>query len=158
MKTIFIYFSYSGNNDYIAHHLKDIINCDILKLETVEPYSPVRFKTMFKGGMEAVRGMKPKLKPYSVDFDRYDVLIFGTPVWAWTIAPAMQSFISENELVSSKKVIFTCTHGGKAGHTLDRFKELLPNNEILFSHEIKEPLQNKESADKVIQQIADALR
>ncbi len=158
MKSIFIYFSYSGNNDYLASELKKKINCDVLKLETVEEYTKSTFKVIFKGGMESIRGAKPQLKPYTFDADKYDVIIFGTPVWALTYAPAIRTFASENTIKSGQKMIYTCTHQGNTGHTIDKFKELFAHCEAIHTVEMREPLSNKELADQALNKLVDSIK
>ena len=38
-KKLMVYFSYTGNTRKIANMIKDKLNCDILELKPVEPYS-----------------------------------------------------------------------------------------------------------------------
>ena len=155
-KTIFVYFSYSGGNDKIAKHLQDELGCDILKLETEATYSPTSLKTMFAGGMESVRKISPALKPYTFDSAKYDNIIIGTPVWAWTFSPALRTF-TDHTKVKGKNVLLTCTHGGKPGKTIEKLTYLFAGNNILFKKEIKVPITT-DILEKISLEIAEILR
>lgn len=62
-------------------------------------------------GQEAVRGDLTKLQPFGNNISSFDTLIIGTPIWAWTMAPAVRTFLVENQ-GKFKKVAFFCTMGG----------------------------------------------
>ncbi len=151
-KTIFIYFSYSGDNDKLATILKKEINCDILKLEAEKEYTNSSIKILFQGGQESVRKKTPALKPYNICLDDYEYIIFGTPVWAWTYAPVLRSFLHDNT-ISNKKIVLTCTHRGGPGKTLENFIEALPDNQIILRRDIHAPIENNDKVDKLIEDI-----
>lgn len=155
-KTIFVYFSYSGGNDRIAKHLQDEFGCDILKLETETTYSPTSLKAMFAVGMESVRKISPALKPYTFDPAKYDNIIIGTPVWAWTFSPALRSF-TDNTKIVGKNVLLTCTHGGKPGKTIEKLVELFVGNNVLFKKEIKVPITS-DIIEKLSLEITEVLK
>ena len=151
-KTIFIYFSYSGDNDTLANILKSEIDCDILKLEAEKEYTLNSMKILFQGGKESIRKETPSLKPYSFDPEQYDYIIFGTPVWAWSFAPVIRTFLS-NTTISNKNILLTCTHRGSVGSTISNFTENLPNNQIVLEREIHAPIENNDKVSKLIEDI-----
>lgn len=151
-KTIFIYFSYSGDNDKLSNILQRELDCEVLKLEPEKEYTNSSIKILFQGGNESVRKKSPELKPYTFDPNQYDFIIFGTPVWAWTFAPVLRSFI-QNNLISNKKIILTCTHRGGPGKTIENFKEILPNNQIVLSRDIHAPIENNDKINQLIEDI-----
>ena len=110
MKTIIIYYSLEGNTDYTAKLLSEELGADLLRLEPITPY-PTDNKKFFAGGKDATLGIEPPLKPYSFNADDYDTVVLGTPLWAWTFAPPLKTFISSNNL-SGKKLAFFVSSGG----------------------------------------------
>ncbi len=110
MKAIIVYYSLEGNTDYTAKLLAKELDAELLRLEPVTPY-PTDNKKFFAGGKDATLGIEPPLKPYSFNPDDYDTVILGTPLWAWTIAPPLKTFISGNNL-SGKKLAFFVSSGG----------------------------------------------
>ena len=65
-------------------------------------------------------GYCPEIKPLNIDLSKYDEVILGTPVWWYTFAPAMHTFLKENDL-SGKTVYPFATNGGWIGHTFKDF-------------------------------------
>lgn len=66
------------------------------------------------------RGYCPEIKPLNIDLSKYDEVILGTPVWWYIFAPAMHTFLKENDL-SGKTVYPFATNGGWIGHTFKDF-------------------------------------
>jgi len=48
------------------------------------------FMKYFWGGRAVMRNIKPELLPLNKDIQEYDVLFIGTPVWAFSYAPALK--------------------------------------------------------------------
>lgn len=69
------------------------IDADVLRIETVVPYSTNYNQVVNQGQDEVNRGYCPKLKPVDINLDQYDTIILGTPVWWYTFAPAMHTFL-----------------------------------------------------------------
>ena len=127
MKTAIIYFSYEGNSALIAELIKTAINADVFEIKTADTKKRKGVTKYFWGGAQAVMHKKPALQPLSVDINAYDLIILGTPVWAWSPSPAIVSFLDKTK-ISDKKVALYCCHGGGMGNTLQKLKTLLPGN------------------------------
>ena len=111
MKAIIVYYSLEGNTDYTAKLLAKELGADLLRIEPVTPY-PTDNKKFFAGGKDATLGIEPPLKPYSFNADDYDTVVLGTPLWAWTFAPPLKTFISSNDLSKKKLAFFVSSSGG----------------------------------------------
>lgn len=117
-KTLIIYFSYTGNTKKVAERIHTLKGYDIEALEPIVPYS--------KNYQEVVDAEEAKmknedtieLKPLSRSIEKYDRIIIGTPVWWYTCAPAVRTFLLENNFVG-KEIVPIATNGGWLGHTID---------------------------------------
>ncbi|MDO4345307.1 MAG: flavodoxin [Eubacteriales bacterium] len=116
MKTLILYYSYLGNTKRIAEMIQKEIGGDMARIETVVPYDSDYNKVVNQGQDEVNRGYMPKLKPLDVRFEDYDRIILGTPVWWYTFAPAMHTFLANHDF-SGKTVYPFVTNGGWIGHT-----------------------------------------
>ena len=127
MKNIIVYYSMLGNTEYAAKLIADNTGADVLRIEPEKAYPDKGFRKFFWGGKSAVMGEKPKLAPYEFDADRYDRIIFGTPVWASTFTPPIRSFIAENEekIKGKRFALFTCYSGGGADKAAEKLKKAL---------------------------------
>jgi len=81
---------------------------------------------------------EPELLPLDINPNEYDVLFIGTPVWAWTYAPALNTFFSTC-LLSNRRIALFCCHGGGKGGIFDKMKAALRGNQILGQIDFREP-------------------
>ncbi|MBR2704538.1 MAG: flavodoxin [Clostridia bacterium] len=126
MKAI-VYYSMAGNTEYIAEYIAGKVEADLIKLVPKKEYPNSGFKKFFWGGKSAVMGETPALEPYEFDSDKYDHIIFGTPVWAACFVPPIRTFIKENkEKLAGKKIsIFVSFSGGGADKVIEKLKKFL---------------------------------
>ena len=116
MNTLILYYSYGGNTKRIAQMIQKKIGGDLTEIETVKPYSGDYNTVVDQGQREVNQGYMPEIKPLKVDIQAYDRIVLGSPVWWYTFAPAMKTFLNAYDL--SGKVVFPfATNGGWIGHT-----------------------------------------
>lgn len=134
-KMLVIYYSWSnGNTKRIAEQLARETGADIAKIETVQPYTGSHEEVVEQGQREVERGFKPQVQPLQVDIKDYEVIAIGTPTWWYTMAPAVLSFLSEQDF-TGKTVIPFMTNGGWPGHVIKDMKENCKGAK--FTHEMK---------------------
>lgn len=108
MKSIIVYYSWTGNTEVVADAIRKFSGDDIRRLEEAKPRKKgIGFA---KAAVSALFGSKSKLKPMNFSLDSYDILYLGSPVWANHSAPAINSFISKADL-SGKSVYLFLTQG-----------------------------------------------
>nr|WP_325299228.1 flavodoxin [uncultured Dysosmobacter sp.] len=122
MSALVIYYSYSGNTRRAAERIGKAIGADLAEIQTVRPYTGSYDDVVDQGQREVDSGFLPELRPLGTDLSRYDTIILGTPVWWYTFAPAMNSFLHSADL-SGKTVYPFATNGGWLGHTFRDFEK-----------------------------------
>lgn len=142
MKILVVYYSFEGNSKYIAELIKTYMNADILELKLVEELKSKGFLKYFWGGKQVLSNQKPKLQNIDKNLDDYDLIFIGTPVWAWSFSPALNTFFAENKITDKKIALFCCSGGGK-GKTFEKMKAELKGNEIVGEMEFIDPLKKK---------------
>lgn len=126
---VVVYYSQArGNTKRIATMIQESLGCDILEIETIEPYTGSYDEIVDQGQYEVDHEIYPEIK--LLDLSSYDTVIVGTPTWWYTMAPAVNSFFQEHDL-KGKTVIPFQTHGGWPGHTLEDMKEKSDTNCML---------------------------
>lgn len=130
MRTAIVYYSMSGNTEYVAEKIADVLKSsnevDLIRINPEKAYPDKGAKKFIWGGKSAVMGDVPKLIPYEFAADNYDRIIIGTPVWASTFAPPIKTFIKENPEISVKQLaVFTCFSGGGADKAIDKMKKYI---------------------------------
>ncbi|MHA1478983.1 MAG: flavodoxin family protein [Promethearchaeota archaeon] len=149
-KILIVYYSLTGNTQFIAESLRDTIEADILELKPIKELKANSGTRFMWGGYQSKMKKKPKLMDFDTNPLEYDLVILGTPVWAWDISPPMRSFLSKFDLTSKKVALWMC-HAGDGVKAMERFKESLKNANIVDSITFQEPLkkdsdENKEKA------------
>ena len=156
-KILIVYYSLTGNTQFIAESLRDTIEADILELKPIKELNPESGTKFMWGGFQSTMKKKPELMDFNINPLEYDLIILGTPVWAWNISPPMRSFLSMFDL-SSKKVALWMSHAGDGVKAMGRFKEIMDSANIVDTITFQMPLKkdsdkNKEKAIAWIQGI-----
>lgn len=136
-KLLIVYYSWSnGNTERIAKELQSIAGGDILKIDTVVPYSGSYNDVVDQGQREVEQGFEPELKPITVQPADYDVIAVGTPTWWYTMAPAVLTFLHGQDL-TRKTVVPFMTNGGWPGHVINDMKEACPGAKFACDMQVK---------------------
>lgn len=118
-KMLIVFYSWSnGNTARIATALQKATGADIVQIETALPYSGSYDDVVQQGQEEVQRGYEPELKAMDIDIGKYDVIAIGTPTWWYTMAPAVLTFLHQQDW-NGKIVVPFQTHGGWPGHVLE---------------------------------------
>lgn len=126
MKSAIIYYSYGGNTKKVAEILAESLKQkgEIVMLELkAEDES----KTFLGQCSRAFRHKKAVLELVSFDLSQYDLVCFGTPVWAFGPAPAMNTCLDKCFGVEGKEAILFTTYGSGTGNSrcLNYMQEIL---------------------------------
>jgi flavodoxin len=152
MKTLIIYYSLTGNTKFIAENMAYGTDADVLELKTKETVNPFGFRKFIWAGKQILMRKLPELLPLAKNPNDYDLIVIGTPVWAWTFSPAIQSFFNMVNFKNKKVALFSC-HGGGKGRVFEKMKLALPNNTFVGEIDFFEPL-NRNAEEKKQQAIA----
>lgn len=125
MRPWVVYYSLSGNTKRIADEITEALGCESTRLETALAYPKPYDAVIAQGEDEVRRGHMPALRPYTAMPPDCDAVILGTPVWWYTVAPAIRTFLAQNEL-SGKAIYPFATNGGWIGHTFRDIEALCP--------------------------------
>ncbi len=160
MKTAIVYYSMLGNTEYVAEKLAQNIDADIIRIVPEKAYPDKGFKKFFWGGKSAVMGDTPTLIPYRFEAEKYDRIIFGTPIWAGTFAPPLKTFITDNkkQLKSKKIAVFTSSGGGGADKAVDKLKKLIEVDSVEATLHLIDPKDRpNEENDRKIAEFCDGI-
>lgn len=128
-RKIIIYFTYTGNTKKIAEKIKEKLNCDILEIKTVIPYSKDYDTVVNDEQNSEASNHLPEIQNINIDLGNYDEIILGTPVWWYRPVPAIRTFLTQNDL-SGKVIKPYATNAGWLGKTFKEIKTLCPNSKV----------------------------
>ena len=114
MKGIVIYYSYSGNTSKVASFISNYLGVESIEIKTKE--NIFSDENIIKQSQKLIKnGFEPQLEKISYNLSDYDFIILGCPVWWFTCAPAIVSFLKNNDFTN--KIIYPfSTTGSWKGH------------------------------------------
>ncbi len=139
MKTLIVYYSLEGNTKMIAECMAKELEADLQPLKPVKEISTGASKYLW-GSAQILMKKKPEIMPMDKNPEEYDLILIGTPVWAFTYAPPIATFLSQVHLDQKSVAFFSC-HGGQNGKTFQKLKEQLPTCQVLGEIDFFEPLK-----------------
>lgn len=94
MKTLVVYFSWSGNTILIAEKLAKKTRGDLFRIEREIPYSEDYHTCAYvEAKEEADKHLRPAIKGPLPDLDRYDAVMIAFPIWWYTMPAPVMSFL-----------------------------------------------------------------
>lgn len=116
-KVLIAYFSWGGNTKSIAEKINAQVGGDMFRIETATPY-PEDYNEAAYGvaKKQHEENIHPALKDNG-DVSSYDIVFVGTPAWWYEMAPAVKTFL-ENNNFEGKTIVPFITHGGGGKYTI----------------------------------------
>jgi flavodoxin len=127
-KILIAYYSRSGNTKTVAEFLQEKLSCDLEEIISTKDRSGV--VGFFICGKEAIKKELPEIKLTQKNTQDYDLIITGTPVWAWNISSPIRTYLEQNK-AKIKNVAAFCTMGGNGDkRSFDEIEKIL-NKELV---------------------------
>jgi len=115
MKSVIVYYSYSGNTKKVAQELADYLKAtsEVAMIELVAQDEPRSFLGQCR---RALWHGKAKIESVNTNLLAYDIICFGTPVWAFGPAPALNTYLEECSGLCGKTAVLFTTYGSGTGN------------------------------------------
>ncbi|MCK5560420.1 MAG: hypothetical protein KAJ51_07485 [Thermoplasmata archaeon] len=106
MKSIVVYFTRTGNTKVVANTISEKLGCDI------EEIVDNKKRTGFIGTTGAYFtpiNKKTTIKNIKAHLSDYDMVLLGSPIWWYTMAPAASEFIKKyKDQINNLALFYTC--------------------------------------------------
>lgn len=109
MKTLIVYFSRDGHTKKIADALASKLSADIEEIKEQQERKGIIGWIM--AGHDACRKKMSVINETTKNPADYDLIIIGTPIWGWTIVPAIRTWLDKFGK-NLKQVAFFASMGG----------------------------------------------
>jgi len=109
MKTLIVFYSRTGCTRSAAQEVGRLLGADLEELRETEDRSGAG--GYLRAGRDAMCKRTSELHPTTRRPEAYDLVILGTPVWGFTVCPAIRTWLML-EAANLKSVAFLCTQGG----------------------------------------------
>lgn len=108
-KVLVAYFSWGGTTKRMAEQIQDLTGADIFRIEPVNPY-PEEYTPCTEVALEEKNSnARPAIKDKVSNWEDYDVVFIGCPVWWWTTPMIIHTFCESYDF-AGKTVVPFCTY------------------------------------------------
>ena len=133
---LILFASRSGNTERMANEIGEQLDCDLLEIEPELAYDN-DYDAMLERAQEelaAIRqGNYPPVKTSVENFDDYDIVFIGYPIWYGSMAIPMQTFLhSHASKLAGKRIALFATSGSSGISTsVNEARSLCPDASII---------------------------
>ncbi len=126
-----------GNTAIVAEIIAQKTGADLFEIKTVKTYPNSYDECTKIASREKAQNARPELATRVNNFDDYDTVFIGSPIWYGDAPMAIYTFLESYDF-SGKKIIPFVTHGGSGLSGVDqRFTLACPNSKILQGFAIR---------------------
>ncbi len=130
-KTLVVYYSLTGHTRAIAEKIKNYTNADIYEIKVDSGLKTGMWKYMTLRSQLKNKEF-PTLAGKLPNFDAYDTIFVGAPVWWYSMATPMWAFLQQADFAGKKVVPFS-TQGSNPGTYFEDFAATAKNAKLLQS-------------------------
>ena len=150
MNKYFVYFSATGNGDFLASELKEYGYTPI-KVEMVKPIKKVGFWFILKYGGRATFKKKDKIKPVELELKEDDLVVIGSPIWGDHLSTPINNLLTQFSF-NKETTRFVLYPAGE-----DTKKSLVQIQKLGFIQEaivISYPLKKMDAAKELLKKLS----
>lgn len=108
-KVLVAYFSWGGTTQRMAQQIQDITGADMFRIEPVTSYPTEYMPCTEVAREEKDNNARPAITGTVDNWDDYDVMFIGCPVWWWTTPMIIHTFCESYDF-RGKTVVPFCTY------------------------------------------------
>lgn len=144
MKKYFVYYSATGNGDFLAELLKEA-GYEPIKVEMVKPIGKVGFFKILRFGGQAMLNKKAKIQELSLELNADDQVVIGSPIWNDRLSTPINAVLDKYNFnkETTQFVLYPAGEGTKKSK--EQLKKLgFVNEPVVISYPLKKQDQAKE--------------
>lgn len=122
-KTLVVYYSASGNTERVAKNIAEATSAELFEIEPVEPYTDADLnwtnsdsRVSREHDDESLRNV-PLKTTEAADWDSYDTVFIGYPIWWGIAAWPVNNFVKENDFSGKTVIPFTTSSSSGMGES-----------------------------------------
>jgi menaquinone-dependent protoporphyrinogen IX oxidase len=124
MKVLVVYYSRTGTTKKVGENIAFWLKARREEIiDGKDRKGPIGY---IKAGRDASAKKFTKISKAEWDPREFNMIIIGTPIWAWTIAPAIRTYIEQHkDVLKDKELGFFCTMGSNGDKNAFKVMETL---------------------------------
>ena len=149
MSKYFIYYSATGNGDFLAGLLKEA-GYESVKVEMVKPMGKVGFFKILHFGGQAMLNKKAKIQEVNLVLNADDQVVIGSPIWNDRLSTPINSILAKFDFNKETTQFILYPAGEGTKKSLEQLKKLgFVNEPVVISYPLKKQEQAKELIKKI---------
>ena len=124
-------FIEKGNTHIISEMIAEETGGHLFEIRTVVPYPDDYEETKTIATREYNEGARPELAESVENFEDYDVIFLGYPIWWGGVPMAMHTFMESYDFSGKTVIPFNTHEGSGTAGTVGDIREALPDAEVL---------------------------
>ena len=158
-KVLVVYYSAQGHTDNVAKQIARNLNADIFVIEPKEEYTSQDLnyndsnsRVSKEHNDESLRNVELKTTTVN-NFDSYDTLLIGYPIWWGIAAWPVNTFVKANDFTGKTVIPFCTSASSSLGNSGKNLKELTNTGNWLDGHRFSSSASEneiKEWTDKIL--------
>ena len=147
----FVYFSASGNGDFIASFLKEK-GYEIVKVETLKPFGKVNFFRILKYGFRAGAEKKEKIKDINLELKSDDEVVIGSPIWNDRLSTPINTVLDQIAFNKETTKFLVYPAGEKANKVFEQIEKFgFKNKPFVYPN----PLKNQDKINDILNYLGE---
>ena len=133
-KNLTVFFSVSGNTERLANAIHDVAGGDIVRIEPVNPYPADDYHNKEFTDLaqnEKADNVRPEIKDLDINWDEYDTVFVGYPIWWGSMPMAVYTFLDKYDLSNKTIAPFNTHEGSGAGDSHGEIARLEPDATVV---------------------------
>ena len=139
-KTLVVYYSASGNTERVAKDIAEAADADLFEIEPVQPYTDADLnwtngdsRVSREHDDESLRNVELKTTEVP-NWDSYDTVLIGYPVWWGIAAWPVNNFVKENDFSGKTVIPFATSASSGMGESGTLLEEMAGTGEWQEGH------------------------
>ena len=120
-----------GNLQVMAQAIQEAAGAEVFPIHVEETHDPVYLNMVMGAGEDQENNRTFTVIGLPEDFDGYDTIYFGTPVWHAQLPQPVASFLQQVDWSGKRVIVFGIHLGSGWGRNIQQIKELQPNADII---------------------------
>lgn len=123
-------FSYSGTTLTVAERIAEATGADLFRIETTDAWPDDYDAMTAQVQREQDEGYLPPLAAAVQDWDAYDTVYLGHPIWWGQLPHVVRSFLAQHDLADKTAAPFSTSSSSGNAVALDALRELCPEADV----------------------------
>lgn len=135
-RAMILFYSFEGSTKRVGEYLSRELELPYEEIKPVKDLTSNGFSKYIIGGGQVITKTKPEILSMSTDFQEYDTIFLGSPIWAGSFAPAIRTILEDGTLKNKNIAFFYTSLGGPGKAPRKIENQVNINNKLISSYGI----------------------